>query len=80
MRTYEIEFRRKLGLVAEVPRKRRLELLRVSPGNRFHVQLVPYHKGPREVADLYFADGLVVREVSFDFFSFVEDSGDPDDE
>ncbi len=48
----------------------------MAKGSEFHVRVAPYHKGQREVADLYFDDDSVAREVAFAFFQFVEDGKD----
>ncbi len=74
--TYKIAFRRSLCVVVERSRKRPAQLLQVVKGSQFRVRLAPYHKGQREVADLYFVDGSVAREVAFAFFQFVEDGQD----
>src|SRR5437868_2188212 len=70
--TCEIEFRRDLCLVREVPGcGSDMRLLNVPKGTRLRVGLRGYHKGIREVADLYLADGSVVRELSYGLFHFV---------
>ncbi len=78
--THRIAFRRPLCVVVEGSRKRPAQLLQVVKGSAFRVRLAPYHKGQREVADLYFDDGSVAREVAFAFFHFVEEDQDGQDE
>jgi hypothetical protein len=60
----------------EISPKHRLERLAVQKGMRARVGLRPYVVkslfGPIEVADLYFADGGVTRQVRFAWFHFVE--------
>lgn len=71
-----IEF--KTGFLAdlEISPRQRLERLRIQKGTRAHVRLRPSvletAEGPVEVADLYFEDGTVTRQVPFDRFRFVE--------
>lgn len=71
-----IEFN--LGFTAdlEVSPGQRLERLRIEEGTRAQVQLRPYvietDSGPVEVADLYFEDGTVTRQIRFEQFRFVE--------
>jgi len=71
---HQIEFRRGLCVVVESTASDCPLLLEVAKGSRFEVKVVPYHKGLREVADLYFIDGCVAREVSFAYFTFIEES------
>jgi hypothetical protein len=74
--THRIAFRRPLCVVVERSRKRPAQLLQVVKGSTFRVRVAPYHKGQREVADLYFDNGSVAREVAFAFFHFMEDDQD----
>ncbi len=60
----------------EVSPRQSLERVRVRKGTRVFVGLCPYivetASGPVEVADLYFEDGTVARQVCFERFHFVE--------
>lgn len=71
-----IEFCSDFTAELEVSPKHRLERLRVRRGTWARLALRPYVRetggGPIEVADLYFEDGTVAREVPFDRFRFVE--------
>jgi hypothetical protein len=71
-----IEFTRAFTADLEVSPKQRLEQLRIQKGTRVYVGLRPYivetATGPVEVADLYFEDGTVTRQVRFDQFRFME--------
>jgi hypothetical protein len=71
-----IEFNVTLSADLEVSPSQRLERLRVQKGTRAYVGLRPYvvqtPGGPTEVADLYFKDGTVARQVRFEHFRFVE--------
>jgi hypothetical protein len=71
-----IEFSVAFTTDLEVSPKQRLERLRIQEGTRAWVGLRPYvvqtPGGPIEVADLYFEDGTVARQVRFEQFRFVE--------
>lgn len=71
-----IEFTRPFTADVEVSSRHRLEKLTVRDGTRASAQLRPYvvetPVGPVEVADLYFDDGTVARQVPYDLFRFVE--------
>jgi hypothetical protein len=71
-----IEFNAEFLADLEISPKQRMEWLRIQRGMRVHVGLRPYViesvSGPIEVADLYFDDGTVSREVPFERFRFVE--------
>jgi hypothetical protein len=71
--THEIEFRRSLCVVLEGRKHKPSQLLQVTRGSRYEVHLVPYHRGQQEVADFYFADGSIAREIAFAYFQFVEE-------
>jgi hypothetical protein len=72
-----IEFCSAFTADLEVSPKHRLERLRVPQGMRAYVSLRPHvveaAGGPVEVADLYFDDGTVARDVSFERFRFVDE-------
>ena len=61
----------------EVSRKLPLERVRLHKGDRVEAQVRPHvvetDGGPVEVADLFFADGTVTRDVPFESFAFVEE-------
>jgi hypothetical protein len=71
-----IEFNTAFTVDLEVSPKQRLERLRVRKGTRANVCLRPYALEMEgelvEVADLYFEDGTVTRQVPFERFRFVE--------
>jgi hypothetical protein len=71
-----IEFDADFMTDLEVSPKQRLERLCVQKGIRAHVCLRPYVVELAgkllEVADLYFEDGSVTRQVPFGRFHFVE--------
>lgn len=71
-----IEFTANFTTDQEVSPRQRLERLRVRKGTRASVGLRPYvvetAGGPVEVADLFFEDGTVTRQVRFEQFRFVE--------
>jgi hypothetical protein len=71
-----IEFTVDFTADLEISPKHRLERLRVMRGMKACVGLRPYvvetFRGPIEVADLYFADGTVTRQVRFEWFRFVD--------
>jgi hypothetical protein len=73
---HAIEFTTVFTADLEVSPKQRLEQLRLRPGMRARVCLRPHvvetAAGPFEVADLYFEDGTVARQVPFDRFRFVD--------
>jgi hypothetical protein len=60
----------------EVSPKQPLERVLIQQGARFKAQIKPHvieaDDCPIEVADLYFEDGNVTRNVPFAYFSFVE--------
>ncbi|MBI3412145.1 MAG: hypothetical protein HY040_27760 [Planctomycetes bacterium] len=72
-KSLKIEFRRNLCVVLEGRKRGPLRFLKVGRGSRYRVRLVPYHKGQQEVADLYFRNGSVAREIAFNYFRFVDD-------
>ncbi len=71
-----IEFNAAFTADLEISPKQRLERLRVRKGTRAYVSLRPYVvETPGEldeVADLFFEDGTVTRQVPFDRFRFVD--------
>jgi hypothetical protein len=71
-----IEFRTSFLADVEVSPRDRLERTRIRKGTRARAQVGPRvvetAGGPVEVADLWFADGTVVREVPFHQFRFVD--------
>jgi hypothetical protein len=71
-----IEFTTAFIADLEVSPQQRLERLRVRQGTRARVGVRPYVMetagGFIEVADLYFEDGTVTRQVRFERFRFVE--------
>jgi hypothetical protein len=71
-----IEFNTAFTADLEVTPKQRLERLRILKGTRAYVKLRPYVVETAgqldEVADLYFDDGTVTRQVPFERFRFVE--------
>ena len=60
------------------PRRQRRRAL-IRKGDRLKAQVRPYvvetRRGPAEVADLFFEDGLVTRRVPYRYFSFVDKDG-----
>jgi hypothetical protein len=70
-----IEFCSDYTLDLEVSPQQRLERLRIGKGTRAVVSLRPFvlegAQGPIEVADLFFEDGTVARQVPFERFRFV---------
>jgi hypothetical protein len=54
----------------------RMERVAFRKGTRLPAQIRPYviegSQGPVEVADLFFADGTIVRRVPFAFFSLMD--------
>lgn len=73
---HTIQFKTHMTLDLEVSANRRLEKLRIRKGTRIETQLKPYvveaPTGPREVADLFLADGTTARSVPFEVFEFLE--------
>lgn len=71
-----IEFNTAFTADLEISPKQRLERLRVRKGTRAYVGLRPYVVETAgeldEVADLFFEDGTVTREIPFERFRFVE--------
>jgi hypothetical protein len=71
-----IEFNTAFTADLEVSPKQRLERLRIRKGTRVYVCLRPYvvetAEQLDEVADLFFEDGTVTRQVPFERFRFVE--------
>jgi hypothetical protein len=71
-----IEFNTAFTADLEISPKQRMERLRVRKGTHARVGLRPYvletAAGLVEVADLYFDDGTVTRQVPFQWFRFVE--------
>ena len=71
-----IEFNTSFTADLEISPKQRLERLRVRKGMRAHAYLRPYVVETAgefdEVADLFFEDGTVTRQVPFEWFHFVE--------
>jgi hypothetical protein len=71
-----IEFNTAFTADLEISPKRRLERLRVRKGTRAYVCLRPYVVETAgsldEVADLFFEDGTVTRQVPFERFRFVD--------
>jgi hypothetical protein len=71
-----IEFNAAFIADLEISPRHRLEKLRVRRGTRAYVRIHPHvmetADGPVEVADLYFEDGTVTRNVRFSQFRFVE--------
>ena len=71
-----IEFNTAFTADLEVPPKDRLERLRVRKGTRAYVCLRPYVVETvgqlEEVADLFFEDGTVTRQVPFAWFRFAD--------
>jgi hypothetical protein len=63
-------------LDCEISPKHWLERVLIKKGVPLRAQIKPYvaetKDGPVEVADLFFADGTVTRQVPFHCFSFVE--------
>ena len=72
---HTIEFAVEFEAALEVSRKLPLERVRIRKGDRVDAQLRPHviesDDGPVEVADLFFADGSITRDVPFGSFSFV---------
>ena len=66
-----IQFRTAVCVVVEGAGSQ-LQIVQVRAGTRWMVELRPYHRDNREVADLIFEDGSIAREVSFGFFQFLE--------
>jgi hypothetical protein len=73
---HTIEFAVEFEAALEVSRKLPLERVRIRKGDRVEAQLRPHvletDGGPVEVADLFFVDGTVARNVPFESFAFVE--------
>ena len=73
---HTIEFHEALTLDLEISRKQPVERVSIVKGTRMRVQLRPHvidtEKEPVEVADLFFEDGTVTRQVRFASFCFVE--------
>jgi len=73
---HTIQFAVEIVAALEVSRKLPLERVRIRKGERLDVQLRPHvveaDKGPVEVADLYFADGTITRNVPYEWFAFVD--------
>jgi len=71
-----IEFNTAFNADLEISPKQRMERLRVRNGTRANVGLRPYVVETSgeliEMADLFFEDGTVTRQVPFERFRFVE--------
>jgi hypothetical protein len=71
-----IEFNTAFNADVEISPKQRLERLRVRKGTRAYVRLRPFVVETAgefdEVADLFFEDGAVIRQVPYERFRFVE--------
>ena len=77
---HTIQFAVEYEATLEVSRKLPLERVRIRKGDRVDAQVRPHvvetDDGPIEVADLFFADGSVTRNVPFGSFAFVDDDGE----
>ena len=77
---HTIQFAVEFEAALEVSRKLPLERVRIRKGDRVDAQVRPHvvetDDGPIEVADLFFADGSVTRNVPFGSFAFVDDDGE----
>lgn len=73
---HTIEFLSDYTADLEVSPKHRLEQTLLCKGDRLPAQIKPYvietEEGFIEVADLFVADGTVIRSVPFGRFAFVE--------
>jgi hypothetical protein len=73
---HNIQFNSGFTVDLEVSPKQRLEQLLIGEGMRVQVSIQPSvvetPDGPVEVADLYFEDGTVTRQVPYARFRFVE--------
>ena len=74
---HTIQFGVEFEAALEVSRKLPLERVRIRKGDRVEAQVRPHvvesNEGPVEVADLFFVDGTVTRDVPFESFAFVEE-------
>lgn len=72
-----IEFSSSWVADVEVSPKHRLEQLRIKKGTRAKADVQPRvvetPQGFVEIADLYFSDGTVTRDVPFGHFAFVDE-------
>ena len=77
---HTIQFAVEYEATLEVSRKLPLERVRIRKGDRVDAQVRPHvvetDDGPIEVADLFFADGSVTRNVPFGSFAFVDEDGE----
>lgn len=75
---HTIEFSRDVNAAVEISPRDWLERVRIRKGTRLKAQIKPHvvegRHGPLEVADLFFEDGSTMRGISFDFFSFVDET------
>jgi hypothetical protein len=73
---HNIEFVEQLMVDLEISPRHQLERLLIRPCMRVQAQIRPYvvetEDGAVEVADLFFEDGTVTRNVPFACFSFVD--------
>jgi len=73
---HTIEFLTDFAADLEVSPKHRLEQTLLCKGDRLPAQIKPYvvetEEGFVEAADLFLADGTVIRTVHFEHFAFVE--------
>lgn len=73
---HTIAFAADVQVDLEISPKHRLEQTILRRGTCWEVQVKPHvvesDEGPVEVADLYFSDGSVARDVPFACFAFVE--------
>jgi hypothetical protein len=76
--SYAVVFAVDLWLDLERSPRERLERVLLRRGSRRNAQLRPHvvegPTGPVEVADLFFADGTVARDVPFAAFAFAEET------
>jgi hypothetical protein len=77
---HTIQFMVEFEATLEVSRKLPLERVRIRKGELLDAQLRPHvvetDDGPIEVADLFFVDGSVTRDVPFGSFTFVDAEDD----
>jgi hypothetical protein len=77
---HTIQFAVEFEAALEVSRKLPLERVRIRKGDRVEAQVRPHvvegDDGPVEVADLFFVDGTVTRNVPFESFAFVEEGSE----
>ena len=73
---HTIEFAVQFWIDVEISPKHRLERVRVHKGQRLKVRVLTYvvetAAGPVEVADLFFEDGSVTRQLPCGCFRFVD--------